>query len=69
VVDARSRVGIDWGSRDGKPANELFLIAVPERAAGDAHPTAPVHCVNRISSAGTCFPSAQPVSISPCRGN
>jgi mannitol/fructose-specific phosphotransferase system IIA component (Ntr-type) len=37
VVYARSRAGIDWGSRDGKPASELFLIAVPEQAAGDAH--------------------------------
>jgi PTS system fructose-specific IIC component len=39
VVYARSRAGIDWSSRDGKPASELFLIAVPERAAGDAHLT------------------------------
>jgi PTS system fructose-specific IIC component len=37
VVYARSRAGIDWSSRDGKPASELFLIAVPEQAAGDAH--------------------------------
>lgn len=37
VVYARSRAGIDWSSRDGKPATELFLIAVPEQAAGDAH--------------------------------
>ena len=37
VVYARSRAGIDWSSRDGKPASDLFLIAVPERAAGDAH--------------------------------
>jgi fructose-specific phosphotransferase system IIB component/fructose-specific phosphotransferase system IIA component len=39
VVYARSREGIDWSSRDGKPATELFLIAVPEQAAGDAHLT------------------------------
>ena len=39
VVYARSRAGIDWGSRDGKPASELFLIAVPEHAAGDTHLT------------------------------
>ena len=39
VVYARSRAGIDWSSRDGKPATELFLIAVPEQAAGDAHLT------------------------------
>jgi PTS system fructose-specific IIC component len=39
VVYARSRAGIDWYSRDGKPATELFLIAVPEQAAGDAHLT------------------------------
>lgn len=37
VVYARSRAGIDWSARDGKPATELFLIAVPEKAAGDAH--------------------------------
>lgn len=37
VVYARSRAGIDWSSRDGIPATELFLIAVPEHAAGDAH--------------------------------
>ncbi len=37
VVYARSRAGIDWSARDGKPATELFLIAVPEQAAGDAH--------------------------------
>ncbi len=37
VVYARSRAGIDWSSRDGKPATELFLIAVPEQAAGNTH--------------------------------
>ena len=37
VVYARSRTGIDWSSRDGVPASEIFLIAVPEQAAGDAH--------------------------------
>ncbi len=37
VVYARSRAGIDWSSRDGIPASEIFLIAVPEKAAGDAH--------------------------------
>lgn len=37
VVYARSKEGIDWSARDGKPATELFLIAVPEQAAGDAH--------------------------------
>lgn len=39
VVYARSRSGIDWSARDGKPATELFLIAVPEQAAGNAHLT------------------------------
>ena len=39
VVYARSRAGIDWASRDGVPASELFLIAVPEHAAGSAHLT------------------------------
>lgn len=37
VVYARSRAGIDWSSRDGQPATELFLIAVPEQAAGNTH--------------------------------
>ena len=37
VVYARSRAGIDWSSRDGQPAIELFLIAVPEQAAGNTH--------------------------------
>lgn len=37
VVYARSRAGIDWSSRDGIPATELFLIAVPEHAAGNTH--------------------------------
>ena len=39
VVYARSRAGIDWSSRDGNPVTELFLIAVPQHAAGDAHLT------------------------------
>lgn len=37
VVYARAREGIDWSARDGKAATELFLIAVPEQAAGDTH--------------------------------
>ncbi|WP_436843900.1 fructose-specific PTS transporter subunit EIIC [Streptomyces sioyaensis] len=34
---ARSADGIDWGSPDGTPAKLVFLIAVPEAAAGDEH--------------------------------
>ncbi|WP_006605244.1 fructose-specific PTS transporter subunit EIIC [Streptomyces auratus] len=34
---ARSADGIDWGSPDGSPAKLVFLIAVPEAAAGDEH--------------------------------
>ncbi|MFG3118640.1 fructose-specific PTS transporter subunit EIIC [Streptomyces sp. NPDC048197] len=34
---ARSAEGIDWGSLDGTPARLVFLIAVPEAAAGDEH--------------------------------
>ncbi|WP_037810440.1 fructose-specific PTS transporter subunit EIIC [Streptomyces sp. NRRL S-1448] len=34
---ARSAEGIDWGSLDGTRARLVFLIAVPEAAAGDEH--------------------------------
>ncbi|MEU1311415.1 fructose-specific PTS transporter subunit EIIC [Streptomyces cinnamoneus] len=34
---ARSREGIDWGALDGSPARLVFMIAVPEEAAGDEH--------------------------------
>ncbi|MEU5010166.1 fructose-specific PTS transporter subunit EIIC [Streptomyces sp. NPDC021749] len=34
---ARSVEGIDWGSLDGTLARLVFLIAVPEAAAGDEH--------------------------------
>nr|WP_260639056.1 fructose-specific PTS transporter subunit EIIC [Streptomyces angustmyceticus] len=34
---ARSADGIDWGSPDGTPARLVFMIAVPEAAAGDEH--------------------------------
>ncbi|MFF3546106.1 fructose-specific PTS transporter subunit EIIC [Streptomyces platensis] len=34
---ARSADGIDWGSPDGTRARLVFLIAVPEAAAGDEH--------------------------------
>ncbi|WP_330317689.1 fructose-specific PTS transporter subunit EIIC [Streptomyces platensis] len=34
---ARSADGIDWGSLDGTRARLVFLIAVPEAAAGDEH--------------------------------
>ena len=34
---ARSADGIDWGSPDGTLAKLVFLIAVPEAAAGDEH--------------------------------
>lgn len=37
VCFARSANGIDWGSPDGTPARLVFLIAVPEAAAGDEH--------------------------------
>lgn len=37
VCFARSADGIDWGSPDGTPARLVFLIAVPEAAAGDEH--------------------------------
>ncbi|MEU9113112.1 fructose-specific PTS transporter subunit EIIC [Streptomyces sp. NPDC048483] len=37
VAFARSASGIDWGSLDGTPARLVFLIAVPEAAAGDEH--------------------------------
>ncbi|MFI2260879.1 fructose-specific PTS transporter subunit EIIC [Streptomyces tubercidicus] len=34
---ARSADGIDWGSPDGTRARLVFLISVPEAAAGDEH--------------------------------
>ncbi|MFC9240471.1 fructose-specific PTS transporter subunit EIIC [Streptomyces decoyicus] len=34
---ARSANGIDWGSLDGTLAKLVFMIAVPEAAAGDEH--------------------------------
>ncbi|MET7798042.1 fructose-specific PTS transporter subunit EIIC [Streptomyces decoyicus] len=34
---ARSADGIDWGSLDGTLATLVFMIAVPEAAAGDEH--------------------------------
>jgi PTS system fructose-specific IIC component len=36
---ARSRHGVDWNSQDGTPATLIFLIAVPEAAAGTEHLT------------------------------
>ncbi|MEU0967790.1 PTS fructose transporter subunit IIABC [Streptomyces sp. NPDC005917] len=34
---ARSAEGVDWGSLDGTKARLVFMIAVPEAAAGDEH--------------------------------
>ena len=34
---ARSGAGIEWGAPDGTRARLLFMIAVPEAAAGDEH--------------------------------
>ncbi|MER8046714.1 fructose-specific PTS transporter subunit EIIC [Streptomyces sp. NPDC094032] len=34
---ARSETGIDWGAPDDVPVRDLFMIAVPERMAGDEH--------------------------------
>ncbi|OPG01693.1 hypothetical protein B1R27_35830 [Streptomyces sp. GKU 895] len=34
---ARSAEGIEWGSLDGTRAKLVFMIAVPEAAAGDEH--------------------------------
>ncbi|MEV6109512.1 PTS sugar transporter subunit IIA [Streptomyces sp. NPDC051940] len=34
---ARSAAGVDWGSADGTPARLIFLVGVPEAAAGDEH--------------------------------
>ncbi|MEY2195995.1 fructose-specific PTS transporter subunit EIIC [Neobacillus sp. BF23-41] len=31
------RDGVNWNSLDGAPAKLIFMIAVPEKAAGDAH--------------------------------
>ncbi|WP_461029296.1 PTS sugar transporter subunit IIA, partial [Streptomyces sparsus] len=37
VAFARSREGVEWGAPDGTRARLLFMIAVPESAAGDEH--------------------------------
>ncbi|WP_425472063.1 fructose-specific PTS transporter subunit EIIC [Streptomyces piniterrae] len=37
VAFARSAEGIDWGSLDGTRAKLVFMISVPEAAAGDEH--------------------------------
>lgn len=34
---ARSAEGVEWGSLDGTKAKLVFMIAVPEAAAGDEH--------------------------------
>ncbi len=34
---ARSGEGVEWGSLDGTKARLVFMIAVPEAAAGDEH--------------------------------
>ncbi|UNT01022.1 fructose-specific PTS transporter subunit EIIC [Streptomyces tubbatahanensis] len=34
---ARSAEGVEWGSLDGSKARLVFMIAVPEEAAGDEH--------------------------------
>lgn len=34
---ARSDAGIEWGSPDGTRARLVFMISVPEAAAGDEH--------------------------------
>ncbi|MGY6020131.1 fructose-specific PTS transporter subunit EIIC [Streptomyces spinosirectus] len=34
---ARSEEGVEWGSMDGTKARLVFMIAVPEAAAGDEH--------------------------------
>ncbi|MEU9481822.1 fructose-specific PTS transporter subunit EIIC [Streptomyces sp. NPDC048191] len=34
---ARSEEGVEWGSLDGTKARLIFMIAVPEAAAGDEH--------------------------------
>ncbi|MGO4636502.1 PTS sugar transporter subunit IIA, partial [Streptomyces sp. 2RAF24] len=34
---ARSPEGVEWGSLDGTKARLIFMIAVPEAAAGDEH--------------------------------
>ncbi|MGN9763491.1 fructose-specific PTS transporter subunit EIIC [Streptomyces sp. SD31] len=37
VAFARSAEGVEWGSLDGTKARLIFMIAVPEAAAGDEH--------------------------------
>ena len=37
VVFGIKREGVDWSSMDGSKAKIIFMIAVPKKAAGDAH--------------------------------
>lgn len=37
VVFGLKQDGVDWNSLDGTPAKIIFMIAVPEKSAGDAH--------------------------------
>lgn len=37
VVFGLQQSGVDWNSIDGTPAKIIFMIAVPEQSAGDAH--------------------------------
>ncbi|MBO1915148.1 PTS sugar transporter subunit IIA, partial [Microvirga sp. 3-52] len=37
VVFGLQQAGVDWNSIDGTDAKIIFMIAVPEKSAGDAH--------------------------------
>lgn len=37
IVFGRSESGVDWDSFDGNPVHTVFLIAVPEEQASNAH--------------------------------
>lgn len=37
VAFGRTKNGVEWQSLDGKPVHMIFLLAVPEKAASNAH--------------------------------
>ncbi|MGW1956392.1 fructose-specific PTS transporter subunit EIIC [Streptomyces sp. NPDC001920] len=49
---ARSAQGVEWGSPDGTKARLVFMIAVPEAAAGDEHLRILAQLSRRLTDAG-----------------
>lgn len=49
---ARSAPGIDWSAPDGSPVKDVFMIAVPERMAGDEHLRILAALARRLADSG-----------------